>query len=73
MNTQYPVLGAKPLLTISKCALEQTQKAVLKDFCSKYDLVVGCSGKKLQDSLKKDYVEAIQEYVSDWSSLDRKG
>ena len=46
---------------------------MLKDFCSKYDLVVSCSEKNLQDSLKKDYMEAIQEYVSDWSLFDRKG
>jgi len=38
--------GAKPLLTMPKYALEQIPKAVLKDFCLKHDLAVGCSGKE---------------------------
>jgi len=72
MDAQYPMLGAKPLLTMPKYALEQIPKAVLKDFCLKHDLAVGCSGKREGDAIKKDYVDSIQEYVSNLARAREK-
>lgn len=72
---------AEPLLSITKSALGQRPKDVLNAFCRKYGLTAGHSGRG-EFSVKKDSVDAIWNYVSeycnaiatcDWWYLQRQG
>jgi hypothetical protein len=63
MDTRYPEIDTKSLLTVSEYALAKIPKLALHDFCSTNKLVVDCSAKRGQLPVKKDYILAIQGYV----------